>query len=190
MLDDFDLESPEELPPEESGNRTFMLVAGGLGGFALISLICLGLVWYFRGGGGPATDVNATAAAINARNTEVAQAAEGTAAALALTPTVTQTLAPTATPSPTMEGMTVTPDGTVTGGPTVHPATATVRVLLTQAAIAQTQAAQDLLTVTPTATALPGTGIGDEIGLTGMLALASTLILVIVFARRLRAANS
>ncbi|MDH3944173.1 MAG: hypothetical protein OEV06_08780 [Anaerolineae bacterium] len=193
MLDDFDLESPEGPPPEESENRTFLLVAGGLGGFAIISLLCLAAVWYFRGDGGPADDVNATAEAINARNTEVAQAAEETADALALTPTATETQAPSPTPTVTLDGVTVTgtPEATVTGGPTVHPATATVQVLLTQAAIAQTQAAQDILTVTPTATTgLPDTGFADDIGLIGMFALTAALVLVIVFARRLRASNS
>ena len=38
-------------------------------------------------------------------------------------------------------------------------------------------------------TALPNTGFGDDVGLTGMFALASALVLVIVFARRLRTAN-
>ena len=41
MMDDFDLEDVEledELEPEESSNRTFLLVAGILGGILILSL--------------------------------------------------------------------------------------------------------------------------------------------------------
>lgn len=191
MLDDFDIDSGEAPPPEESDNRTFLMVAGGLGGFALISLICLAAVFYFRGSGDD-PEVNSTADAINANNTEVAAAAQETATAEALLPTNTPTVGVTFTVEPTA---TSTVDEAVTEdpteGPTVHPATATVQALLTQAAIAQTQAAQEILTVTPTATiVLPDTGFADDIGLLGMMTLASALILVIFFARRLRSENS
>jgi hypothetical protein len=45
-----------------------------------------------------------------------------------------------------------------------------------------------LLTVTPTATptGLPDTGFADDVGIPGLIALSGILILVIVFARRLR----
>jgi hypothetical protein len=100
---------------------------------------------------------------------------------------ITASVQPTITPT---EGD-VTVTETPTGGPTVHPATETVQALLTQAAVAQTQAAEEILTVTPTATiVLPDTGFADDIGLLGMFMLGSALILVIFFARRLRSANA
>jgi hypothetical protein len=41
-------------------------------------------------------------------------------------------------------------------------------------------------TTTPTATALPDTGFADDVGIPGLFALAGALLLVIIFARRLR----
>ena len=48
MLDDFDIDFPEEedgFEEEEEApegrNRTFMLIAGGLGGLIIIALICV-----------------------------------------------------------------------------------------------------------------------------------------------------
>jgi LPXTG-motif cell wall-anchored protein len=66
-----------------------------------------------------------------------------------------------------------------------------VEALLTQAALAQTQAAQQLLTqtATPTATGLPDTGFADDIGAPTLLGMAALLILVIFIARRMRAAT-
>ncbi|MEK6256598.1 MAG: hypothetical protein N2C13_04680 [Chloroflexota bacterium] len=192
MLDDFDIDSGEAPPPEESDNRTFLMVAGGLGVVAVISIICLAAIMLTRGSGEDVAVV-ATTDAINASNTEVAQAAQETATAEALIPTNTPTLEITITIEATA---TATSDVTLpaespTGGPTVHPATATVQALLTQAAIAQTQAAQEILTVTPTATiVLPDTGFADDIGLLGMITLGSALILIIFFTRRLRSENA
>jgi hypothetical protein len=71
----------------------------------------------------------------------------------------------------------------LTAAPTVGPRTATVAALLTQAA-------QQTATVLPTATALPGTGFGDEVGAPSLLALAVLLIVVIFLARRLRKVNA
>ena len=194
MLDDFDIDAPGGPPPEESSNRTFLMVAGGLGGFALLSLICLAAIFFF-GGNGEEVDSNATTVANDALSTEVASAAEQTGTAEALLPTNTSTLEITDTlePSVTPTIDELAPTEVTPGGPTLHPATATVQALLTQAAIAQTQAAQEILTVTPTATSLlPDTGFADDFGdfgLLGMFTLGSALIVVIFFARRLRSVN-
>jgi len=51
---------------------------------------------------------------------------------------------------------------------------------LTQAAVAQ-------LTVVPTSSALPGTGIADQFGFPGLVVLTVALLVVILLARRLRA---
>jgi hypothetical protein len=52
---------------------------------------------------------------------------------------------------------------------------------LTQAAIAQ-------LTIVPTTTALPKTGFVEDFGIPGMVVMALAFIIVILMARRLRAA--
>ena len=40
---EFDLDTDDSSSPEESGNRTFYIVAGVIGGVMLLSLICLAL---------------------------------------------------------------------------------------------------------------------------------------------------
>lgn len=72
---------------------------------------------------------------------------------------------------------------------TPNPRTATVQALLTQASIAQTQAAADGLTATATSTAggtPPDTSLLD---LPALLGLTVLLLVVIFAARRLRTAN-
>ena len=191
MLDDFDLEDiPEEgPPPEESNNRTFLLLAGGLGGLALLAIICLAVI-YFYNSRTAQTDFEATQAAIDAKNTETVRIAALTEEAAAFTLTPTNTLPPTLTDTPTETeeaGVTVT----LEGGPTSDPRTATVQALLTQASLAQTQAASAVLTVTVTPTlVLPDTGFADDVGIVGLLALSSMLVVVIFLVRRIRVANS
>ena len=45
-------------------------------------------------------------------------------------------------------------------------------------------------TIVPTSSALPGTGIADEFGFPGLVVLALALVVIILLARRLRAAPS
>jgi hypothetical protein len=172
-------EEEEEALPEESSNRTFLLVAGGLGLLVIVSLICIAvyaLVLVPRRRDAQSTQV----AEINAQNTQVAYASGLTAEASAWTDTPTPTRIPnTATPSPTPL---LAPSNTPAAGqPTEDPRTATVAALLT------IQAGGNL-TTTPTVTELPDTGFADDVGIPGMLALAAALILVILLARRLRTA--
>ena len=67
-----------------------------------------------------------------------------------------------------------------------------MEALLTQAALAQTQAAQELLTQTstPTATGLPDTGFADDLSIPTIALMAALLILVIFVARGLRASTT
>lgn len=168
----------EEALPEESSNRTFLLVAGGLGLLVIVSLICIAvyaLVIVPNRRDAQSTQV----AEINAQNTQVAYASGLTAEASAWTNTPTSTRIPnTATPSPTPL---LAPSNTPAAGqPTEDPRTATVAALLTIQAGG--------LTTTPTATGLPDTGFADDVGIPGMLALTAALIIVILLARRLRTA--
>jgi len=161
-------------PPEENSNRTFLVVAGILGGIVLLSLACVAAYVLFVY---PNTQKQQQAAVAtqNAQNAQVALALTSTAQAVAF-PTETATPPPTQTPviaeaTDTATPSTVTPD----------PATATVAAALTQAAQAQ-------LTIVPTTTALPGTGIGDQYGAPGLVVAGLALVAVIFLARRLRVA--
>ncbi len=170
------LDAPQQQPPEESSNRTFLVVAGLLGGIVLLSLACLAGVYFFgilpnRG------SANQQAAAQATQNAQVQQALTATSAAASL---ATPTLAPTDTPVLVQATSTpVTP--IVTDTP--QPVTATVGAALTQAAIAQ-------LTVVPTSTALPKTGIADQYGAPGLVVATMVFIAVIFLARRLRGSPS
>jgi len=200
MLDDFDMDFPEEEDENEeeesptSGNRTFMMVAGGLGGLIIIALICVAVYIFLirpRTAAGQAAQQTQTALAVSAAQQALTQTAAAAVPTASDTPVPTDTQAPTDTPVPTATQAAPVDDGTG-GGPTPDPRTATVQALLTQAALAQTQAAQQLLTqtATPTATGLPDTGFADDIGAPTLLGMALLLIVVIFVARRLRAATS
>ncbi len=189
MMDDFDfddleMEGDEATPPEESSNRTFLLVAGVLGAFLILSLVLMAvyaMVIVPRRRTAESTQI----AQINAQNTQVALAANMTAEAQSwtATPTATQTPLPvTATSSPTpVMAITDTPAAGLAQSREDH-LTATMAALFTQQA-------SNLMTVTPAATQLPSTGFADDVGIPGMLSLAAALVLVIIFARRLRTAQ-
>lgn len=185
LMDDFDLDNmelEEEPQPEGSSNRTFLLVAGILGGILILSLVCIAvyaMVYLPRSRGATSTE----AAEINAQNTEVAMLSEMTAEAQSwtATPSKTPTTAPQ-TPTPSRTPVLAPTDTPVMEGDsaaTVDPRTATVAALFTQ------QAA-NALTTTPVSTVLPDTGFMDNVGIPGLVALASSLVLVIFLARRLR----
>jgi cytoskeletal protein RodZ len=163
----------ETQPPEESSNRTFLIAAGLLGGIVLLSLACLAAVYFFGILPGRNT-ANQQAAAQATQAAQVQQALTETSQAASL---ATPTALPTDTPVLAEATSTATPAGT----DTPNPATATVGAALTQAAIAQ-------LTVVPTSTALPKTGIADQYGAPGLVIMGMVLIAVIFLARRLRAA--
>ncbi|HUV27846.1 MAG: LPXTG cell wall anchor domain-containing protein [Anaerolineales bacterium] len=181
-LDDneFDLDTDDSSGPEDSGNRTFYIVAGVIGGVMLLSLICLALyalVYAPQRRNQQATQ----AAAINAQNTQVAQAAVETGLAAKFTATPTRTPIPptaTASASPTLVIAAPT-QGQVT--PTID-RTATVSALLTEAASGR-------LTPTPTASSLPDTGFAEDVGIPAMVGLALLFVVIIFLARRLRTAS-
>ncbi|MFZ5821710.1 MAG: hypothetical protein ACOYYJ_17570 [Chloroflexota bacterium] len=163
-----------EAPPEESSNRTFLIVAGILGGIVLLSIICVAvIVLVYLPQRASQDDAQGAAqtqqAAINEALTLTAVSFE-----LSLTPQASTTPLPTETlvvaqPSATSTQFTSTPD----------PATATVIAGLTQVAGSTT-------TVFPTSTALPTSGFADEVGLPGLVVAALALVAVIFLARRLR----
>jgi hypothetical protein len=171
--DDLNTLEEDSAPPEESGNKTFILVAAILGGIVLLSIACLAVYgFYFL----PRQTAQRDAAqsTLVAQNLQVNQALTEKAISdmLSQVPSATPTLEPTATPVFEQTTPTVAP---------ADPQTATVAAALTQAAQAQ-------LTVTalPTSTALPNTGFFDDVGAPGLFVMAVALVIVILLARRLR----
>ena len=83
-MNDMRLDSEETPPPEESGNRTFLIVAGILGAITVVTLVCIvvyAMVYLPRREGQQATQV----AQVNAQNTAMAQAITQTSVAAAFT---------------------------------------------------------------------------------------------------------
>ena len=179
-MEDVDLGLEDEAPPEEASNRTFLLVAGIIGGILILSMICIAvyaMVFVPKTQSQRATQV----AQINAQNTEVALASNLTAQARAWTATPTNTLPPS-TPTPSQTPVIAPTNTPVKEKPTTDPRTATVAALLTMQAGGSA-------TSTPIPTALPDTGFMDDAGAPGLLVMALALILVVLLARRLRMAN-
>jgi hypothetical protein len=107
-------EEEEESAPEQSSNRTFLIVAIGLGGLFVVGMICIGLYLFLvapRQQAASATQV----AAINATNTQVAIDAALTANPITNTPVPSFTVPPTDTEAPLITDTPVIPP---VGGPT------------------------------------------------------------------------
>ena len=196
MMNDFDdlefeeMDSEETIATSRESNRTFLVVAGILGGILLIALLAIaGYAVVILPGRD--TGQQTQVAAINATNTAIAEEARLTAIVMrgTLTPTFTSTLPPvteTLTPVPTNTATPVlaptnTPEPISEG--TQDPGTATVAALLTQ------QAGEGEETPIPTATALPNTGFADDFGVPGLLLVAGVLMVVIILSRRLRVSS-
>lgn len=97
-IDDNDFDFDDAPPPEETSNRTFIIIASVLGAIAVISLICIVVYAAIIR---PRNQKNEAAqvAALNAQNTEVAF--QITQTLLAKSFTATPTPNPTATPTKT-----------------------------------------------------------------------------------------
>ena len=189
-FEDMDFEeigSEEAISTSRGSNRTFLIVAGILGGILLIALLAIAAyaVLYL-----PSRDTGqqTQVAEINATNTAVAEEAQLTAIAkqVTMTPTFTATSEPTNTPTMTPSSTstpvlapTNTPDGTDDPA-----ATETVAALLTQ------QAGGGGATPIPTATALPDTGFADDFGVPGLVLVAGVLMVIIILSRRLRTSTN
>ena len=178
MYEGDDLNYEEEIPPEESSNRTFLIAAGILGGIVLLSLACLAGYWLVilpQQRTAQQTGEQSAQATQNAQINE-ALTATGVAFDLSQTPQTTATSVPTNTLVVAQPTATNTPEFTFTP----DPATQTVAAGLTQVAASTA-------TVVLTSTALPTSGFADEFGLPGLVIAAMVLVAVIFLARRLRA---
>jgi len=175
-FDDDNANFDDANPPEESNNRTFLLIAGVLGGLVFLGLLCIvGYIIFQRGA---ANQNVATAAAQGTQQAVTIQAGltqMGLLQAETLTAAVTNTVPPTNTP--------VIAEATTTRTATANPATATVGAAFTQIAVS-TQ------TIIPTSTALPKTGFAEDAGVPGLMLIAIALVAVIFLVRRLRTSPS
>lgn len=191
-LDFEDVSSEETISTSRGSNRTFLIVAGILGGILLIALLAIAAyaVLFLPGRD---TGQQTQVAEVIATNTAIAEEAQLTAIAkqITATPTPTATLEPTATPTmiPTSTSTPVlaptnTPEPTPGEGTPDPAATATVAALLTQ------QAGGGGGTPPPTATALPDTGFADDVGVPGLLLITGVLMVIIILSRRLRTSSS
>ena len=183
-----ELDTEETISTSRGSNRTFLIVAGILGGILLIALLAIA-AYAILILPGRDTGQQTQVAAINATNTAVAEEAQLTAIAkqITMTPTNTATLPPTNTPTPTLTPTkTSTPVLAPTNTPddSIDPATSTVAALLTQQAAGGAGG-----TPVPTATALPATGFADDFGVPGLLLVAGVLMVVIILSRRLRSSS-
>ena len=174
-VDTFD--DGEGTPPEESNNRTFLLIAGGLGILVLLGLCAVVGYYFLNNNSNQQVELTAQVQATLQQATIVAGLTQNAQLqAQTLTAAVTFTVPPTNTP--------VIAQATETPSPTQNPATATVGAAFTQIAQAATVTT---LTVIATSTALPNTGFADDVGIPGMFAMALALVVVIFLVRRLRA---
>jgi hypothetical protein len=180
---EFDTADDAPLPEESSNNRTFLIAVGILGGIILISIACLVGVYLFGSQTRAAQQAQVAAAATQtaqANNLFIEQALTATFQASILP---TATLEPSPTPVVNIGEATQTPDPALAAEEAGTPAaaTATVGAALTQAALAQ-------LSPVPTSTLLPQTGIVEDVGVPGLMAMAFAFLVVILLARRLRTA--
>ena len=172
--DDDNLGYDDSTPPEESNNRTFLFIAGGLGVLVLIALCALVGFLFLRNNASQQATQTAIAQATEQQATiQAGVTIQARDLAETQTAAVTNTLPPTNTP--------VIAQATATVSPTSDPATMTVAAAFTQIAVS-TQ------TVIATSTALPNTGFADDIGAPGLIIMALALVVVIFLVRRLRAA--
>jgi len=174
MADDFIVE-------EESSNRTFLYVAGGMAALLLIGIIAIAAIAFTRRGGDASSEVAIMNQTIEAQNALVTQtvAAMETVAAYSPTPTpvpptATPTKIPTFTPSPppptfTPVAQTAVPEGNGGDG---------------MAEVATPTPMVPTPTVGPGGGELPAGGLGMWGAVVGALAL----VVVIMLARRLRPA--
>jgi len=187
MAEDFDI---EEVAPEPQSNRTFVIVAVGMGAVLLLSIACLAgylLFWAPRQRAAQEMEQATEIAAANLENTEVAlqQTADAATPTETLGPpteeaTFTPSLTATRTNTPVIVQATqteeVTPFGTA--------ATYTAMAWETGTALAAAQAGTE--TPTQSSTELPDTGFADSVSAPQLALLALVFVLIVIITRQVR----
>jgi cytoskeletal protein RodZ len=176
-------------PPEESGNRTFLIVAIILGVIFVIALISIFALYFLTQGGQPAQpppqNLTATAQARLRGTQTAAQQATQTQQVpvqglITVTPTFTRTLTPSRTPTVTATPVVFATIAQATSTSTPTAASTATRSTGTASPPARTA------TRTAVGTGLPQTGIGDSTGFLGLITLAGACLMIIILARQLR----
>ncbi|HEY9075881.1 MAG TPA: hypothetical protein VIO61_05020 [Anaerolineaceae bacterium] len=212
---DEEVVAPETTTTTAKPNRNFILALGILGGLFIIAVIAMVIAALVilpnqrKAQEAKVVSVNATnearsVQATSVRNTDIVRSTEAAKAAIkTATPTATVPV-DTPAPSPTIAIQAPgTPTATsVVAQPTASPTTAQETPVVPEARTATlsallTLAAQGKLTatalgtpvssgITPTATALPDTGIADGMGLPALFGIGLALIIVIIIVRGTR----
>ncbi len=189
MAEDMDMGAT---PPEESGNRMFLIGAIILGGIFVFALIAIFALYFLTRPSTPAApqpqDLTNTAVMLAGGTQTVAAQGTQTRVAVAL-----QTAAITYTPSLTL---TASKSPTKTSTPVVFAtiSMASTTPIETQTKVGVTGVATKTRTPsggatavrTGTPTALPQTGFGDSAGLPALLLLGGGALLVIILVRQTR----
>ncbi len=193
MFDESDtlsgIEPSESQPPEEKGNRTFLIVGGIFAGLILITIVCMAVYLLLIRPGMASRDATQSAQQTAVQAGSETQVAEQTLTADASlwTKTPQPTPMPTNTPRSVTQAMPsavinlATPSETATTDP------ATMAAMQTQLSgqMTQTSAAQGTRAVGGEGP-LPTTGFADEVGLPLLILLTFALLAVIFVARRMR----
>ncbi len=190
MVEDFEIEDAAEEP---SSNRTFILVAVGMGAVLLLSIACLAgylFFWVPRQQAAQEAQQATEIAAASVQETEAAllltQSAEPSATATLEPPTAEPTFTASLTATVTETPVIVQPAETETEVPETVEGTAatfTAEAELTSTSLALGQDGDE--TPTPAATALPQTGFADTAP-PQLILLTLALIAVVVAIRQLR----
>ena len=200
MLDESNAPLPTEEPaapepPDESGNRTFLIIGGIFAALIFLTLVIMAL-WFFVLGPKFTAQRNLALSETQTANAQAIQnltaTAQAAAASLTPLPSATPTLMNTPVPNtPTATETPVLAMNSPLPTPTID-ATGTAVAAETQlAAGTMTVAAMNLTPLaspTAAATAMPKTGFFDQVGLPSLIILAVALLVVIFVARRMRRA--
>lgn len=170
---------PDRTTKSKFNAKPLLTVFGIIAAIAIIGAIAYAFIYFYllpKSSQTGATQVDQQNNAATATAVMLTQEAN-----IAIWSTATERARVTTTPAKTQ---TPIASKTPTIG-TVDPRTATVAVLMTQAAAARFLTA----TYLGTAGVLPNTGFADEVGLPGLISLSLVLVVVIFLVRRLRMSN-
>ena len=166
---------PDRTSRPRSGAKPLLTIFGIIAAIVIIGLVAVAFIYFYLLPQSRQTSVD-TASQQNAAATATANILTQEAN-ISIWATATERARPTQTATITRTPLA---SKTATVG-TVDPRTATVAVLMTQAADARLTA-----TYQGTAGILPKTGFADEVGLPGLVMLTLLLVVVIYLVRRLR----
>lgn len=207
MLDegnDLNLETTDT-PPEEKGNKTFLIVGGIMAGLVFLTLICMAIYLFaIRPTQTKNADATKTAVALFNQQ-EIGSHTETAEAALwSPTPEPTFTFTPsktTAPATPTVSNTPVLVEDTTLAAETPQTDPATLEAMQTELSLQMTStgaASTDAASAGAasagtraiggegTPSGMPATGFFDEVGLPMLAILTLALLVVIFLARRLR----